>query len=411
MPSSRPERAGPVVTGLGVATGFGYGKDALIDGLFSGRDLFAPLTREGRQPPYGTARFFGIEVPEPPEILSRRVARTAGLSARVAVAVVAEAWTEAELSTVDPLRIGLVVGGSNLSSREMLLAAHTAVAREGFVTPHLGYTFLDTDVASLCAATFGIRGRTWTVGGASASGAVAVIQAAEAVACGTLDACIAVGALQDLSFLELEALSAMGALGPREARVGGCRPFDRARDGFVFGESAAAVVIQRGGDARGAVYGRIAGSAHVQDGPRGPDTSPEGEARAIREALAAAGLAASDIDYVNAHGTGTPLGDDTEAAAYRETGLEAAAINATKSILGHGIASAGAVEVTATLLQMQAGRLHPTHGLEDPIVPDLRWVRGAPLACPVRHAVSLSFGFGGVNTAIVLAADEGGLAG
>jgi malonyl-ACP decarboxylase len=409
MPSSRPDRSKQVaVTGLGAATGFGYGKDVLLDGLFSGRDLVAPFAREGRQPPYGETRFVGIEVPEPPELLPRRVARTAGLSGRVAVAVVQEALAEAQLDAVDPMRIGLVAGGSNLQNRELLLAGRGAVERARLLMPHLAYAFFDSDVASLCADAFGIRGRTWSVGAASASGAVAVIEAAHAVASGSLDACVAVGALQDLSFLELEALSLMGALGPRGDRVGGCRPFDRGHDGFVFGESAAAVVLRRSEDVPHAVYGYVAGLALVQDGPRGPEPSRGGEVRAIRDALDAAGLAPHAVAYVNAHGTGTPLGDETEVQALRDAGLSGALVNATKSILGHGIASAGAVEVLVTLLQMRAGRLHPTHGLDDPIAPDLRWVRGAPMACTVRHAISLSFGFGGINTAIVLAApDEG----
>ncbi len=95
-------------------------------------------------------------------------------------------------------------------------------------------------------------------------------------------------------------------------------------------------------------------------------------------------------------------------AAYRAAHLAGAAINATKSIIGHGIASAGAVEVAVTLMQMRAGRLHPTHHLLDPIDPDLNWVRGGPQTCKVRNALSLSFGFGGINTAIVLRAPEAG---
>ena len=408
MPSSPAERAAPAVTGIGVATGFGYGKECLVEGLFSGRNLFGPLKRPGRQAPYGGTRFIGIELPEPPEILARRIARTTGLSGRVAVAVVQEAWAEAGLDGLDPTRIGLVLGGSNLQSRELLLAQQDAAERQGLLSPHLGYAVFDTDLAGLCAETFGIRGRTYTVGGAAASGAVAVIQAAELVASGRLDACIAVGALQDLSFFELEALSLMGALGPRDPDGTGCRPFDRARDGFVFGESAVALVIRRGE----AVppnngYGRLTGWAHIADGHRGPEPSLEGELRAIRTALDAAGLAPDRIDTINAHGTGTPLGDDTEVAAYRAAGLEGAHINATKSILGHGLASAGAVEVAATLLEMRAGRLHPTHRLDDPIDPGLRWVRGGPLTASVQNALSLSFGFGGINTAVVLSAPEG----
>jgi malonyl-ACP decarboxylase len=408
MPSSPVESAAPAVTGIGVATGFGYGKHSLLEGLFSGRDLFAPLARPGRQPPSGDSVFIGIEMPEPPEFLPKRVARTAGLSARVAVAVVQEAWTEAGLDKLDPSRIGLVLGGSNLQNREFLLAQGD-LERKGFVSPHLGYAFFDTDIAALCAATFGIRGVTYSVGGASASGAVAVIHAAEMVARGTVDACIAVGALQDLSVLELEALKVMGALGPRDPGSRACRPFDRSHDGFVFGESCAALVIRRGDSIpSGEGYGRMAGYAHIADGHRGPDPSLEGELRAIRSALDMAGTKPEEINYINAHGTGTPLGDDTEVAAYRVADLTGAAINATKSIIGHGIASAGAVEVAVTLMQMRAGRLHPTHHLDDPIDPELRWVRREQQAGDVRTAVSLSFGFGGINTAIVLRALEAG---
>ncbi|HEX2841882.1 beta-ketoacyl synthase N-terminal-like domain-containing protein [Hyphomicrobium sp.] len=407
MPSLLAKRTAPVVTGLGVATGFGYGKDSLIEGLFGGRNLFGPLKRPGRQPPYPHAAFIGAEVPEPPDVLSKRVARTAGLAGRVTVAVVQEAWTEARLGELDGKRIGLVVGGSNLQSRELLLAQEDARGRQGVVSPHLGYSFFDTDVCGLVAETFGIRGVTYTVGGASASGAIAVMHAASLVSSGEVDACIAVGALQDLSYFELHALQVMGALGPRDPAMHSCRPFDRMHDGFLFGESAAALVIQRDEASTGQeCYGRIAGYAHIADGHRGPDPSLEGEVRAIRAALADADLTPGAIDYINAHGTGTPLGDDTEVAAYREAGLTAAAINATKSILGHGIASAGAVEAAVTLLQMRLGRLHPTRHLNDPIDLDLRWVRDEPLGCHVRHALSLSFGFGGINTALALSAVE-----
>lgn len=405
MPSSLAERTAPVVTGLGVATGFGYGKDSLVEGLFSSRNLFGPLKRPGRQPPYADGIFIGAEMPDPPDVLSKRVARTTGLAGRVAVAVVQEAWAEARLGELDGTRIGLVVGGSNLQSRELLLAQEDARGRQGIVSPHLGYSFFDSDLCGLIAETFGIRGVTYTVGGASASGAIAVMHAASLVSSGEVDACIAVGALQDLSYFELQAFQVMGALGARDPAVPFCRPFDRTHDGFVFGESAAALVIQRHDHAK-CGYGRIAGYAHIADGHRGPDPSLDGEVRAIQTALAKAGLTPGAIDYINAHGTGTPLGDDTEVAAYREAGLTAASINATKSILGHGIASAGAVEAVVTLLQMRLGRLHPTRQLVDPIDPDLRWVKDEPLVCHVRHALSLSFGFGGINTALALSAVE-----
>jgi malonyl-ACP decarboxylase len=406
MPGSRPDPAAPVVTGIGVAAGLGYGKDALRASLFDRPDLFGVMRRPGRQGPDGDTAFIGVELPEPPELLPRRTARTASLSARVAIAVLDEAWREARLEAVDPARIGLVIGGSGLSSREQLLAQQAYAGRLSYWPPRHGYMFLDTDLCGLCAATYGIRGFAYTVGGASASGAIAVLHAAQAVQAGQVDACIALGALQDISYFDCQGFTAIGAMG--SARFAdrpalACRPFDRDRDGFIFGESCAALVVQKAeGVAAGRSYGAIAGWAQVADGNRGPEPSLAGEAQAIRAALARAGLQVADVDYVNAHATGTPLGDDTELAAYREVGLQHAWINATKSAIGHGLGAAGAVELAAVLLQMRDGRLHATRNLEAPLDAGFRWVAGRPLAHRVRTALKLSFGFGGIDTALVV---------
>jgi malonyl-ACP decarboxylase len=279
------------------------------------------------------------------------------------------------------------------------LLLHQAYAqRLAWLPPTHGYAAFDTDLCGLCSAQFPIRGFANTIGGASASGSLAVLHAAQAVRSGRVDACIALGALHDLSSFELQAMRALGALSPGPA----CRPFDRAHDGFLFGESCAALVLVRP-DLGLRSYGSIAGAAHVASGNRGPDPALAGELRAIAAALQDAGLAAQQIDYVNTHGTGTPLGDDTEAAALSAAGLRHAHLNATKSLIGHGISAAGAVEIAAVLLQMQQGRLHPTAHLEDPAQPELNWVlAGQPRPHRIRHALKLSFGFGGIDTAIVL---------
>lgn len=396
----------PSVAGIGVATGFGYGKQALLDGLFAPRPLFAALARPGRQLPLGAgdepapAPFVGAELPEPPALLPARVARVTGLVGRVAVAVLDEAWREAGLDALQPERIGLVVGGSNLQSRELLLLHQAYAQRLAWLPPTHGYAAFDTDLCGLCTAQFPIRGFANTIGGASASGSLAVLQAAQAVRSGRVDACIALGALQDLSSFELQAMKALGALSPGLD----CRPFDRAHDGFMFGESCAALVLVRPGLGLRS-YGSIAGGAHIASGNRGPDPSPAGELRAIAAALQDAGLAAQQIDYVNTHGTGTPLGDDTEAAALSAAGLGHAHLNATKSLVGHGLSAAGAVEMAAVLLQMQQGRLHPTAQLANPVQPELNWVlAGQPRVHRIRHALKLSFGFGGIDTAIVVSA-------
>lgn len=398
-----------VVTGIGVASGLGHGKASLIDGLLAGRDVFSVLSRPGRQAPDGKTTFMGVEMPDPPELLSKRVARTAGFGARVAVAVLDEAWREAELADVDPERIGLVVGGSNLFSREQLLAVRDYAGRQAFIPPRHGHVFLDSDLCGLCTSTFPIRGFANTVGAASASGSVAVIQAAEAVRTGRVDVCIALGALQDVSYVDLLGFRALGALGaPRfEGRPGkACRPFDAQHDGFLYGESCAALVLRRAGEA-GRGYGALIGSAQVADGQRGPEPDPAGQKRVIARALGQAGLRAADIDYVNAHGTGTPKGDEVELETLRELGLGEAWVNATKSVIGHGLSAAGAVELAAVLLQMRAGSLHPTRNLEHPPEPSLRYVMASPQPHRIRHALKLSFGFGGVDTALIVRASEG----
>lgn len=391
------------ITGIGAACGLGWGKAALIDGLLAGRDVFSVLARPGRQSPDGTTAFLGVEMADPPAILAPRVARTAGFGARAAIAVVDEAWREAGLDQVAPERIGLIVGGANLAAREQMLAQQDYGGRLNFVPPRHGHVFFDSEVVGLCANTFAIRGFAHSVGAASASGAVAVLHAAEAIQCGRVDACIALGAVQDVSYLDLVALRALGALGSnRFAGQPGqaCRPFDAAHDGFLFGEACAALVLRRGGGG----YGRVLGGAQVVDGQRGPEPCGLGQGRAIAAALAQAGLSAAAIDYVNAHGTGTPKGDITEAASIAAAGLHHAWVNAGKSITGHGLAAAGALEVAATLLQMRAGQLHPCRNLERPIDESLRWVRGQTVTHSIRHALKLSFGFGGCDCALVLGA-------
>ncbi len=399
MPDCSADRLPPVVTGIGVATAFGYGKAALRQGLWAPPPVFAELRRPGRQIEEREIPFRGAELVEPPAILAPRIARITGLAGRVAVAVVDEAWQEAGLDEMAPERIGLVVGGSNVNAREQLLTQRAYARRMAYLLPSHGYTCFDTDLCGLCAAHFPIRGFAYTLGGASASGALAVLQAVEAVRSGRVDVCIAGGALQELSCIELQAFSALGVLASGTV----CRPFDQAHDGLMYGESCAALVIRRAAPGL-ASYGSIAGGAHGANGNRGPDPSLAGELRVIGEALAQAGLTPDAIDYVNTHGTGTPRGDETEVAALRQGGLAHAAINASKSLLGHGLSAAGAVETAVVLLQMQAARLHPCLHLENPIDPGLDWVRGAARPQVIRHALKLSFGFGGIDSALVISA-------
>ncbi|OEU94841.1 beta-ketoacyl synthase N-terminal-like domain-containing protein [Streptomyces oceani] len=410
MTSRLPDRHDAVITGLGVTAAVGQGKKEFASALFEGRHAFAPLRRPGRSAPTADpeAPFLGAELSElpVPEGVRARTLRTASLSAHAAVLTLDEAWREAGLDDADPARIGLVVGGSNVQQRELTRLHARHADQPAYLRPTYGLTFMDTDLCGICTERFPIRGFAHTLGGASASGLLAVLQAVWAVRSGQVDVCVALGALMDLSYWECQAFSAMGAMGSHrfaDDPGAACRPFDRQRDGFLFGEACGAVVVEREGARRHPEpYARVLGLATAVDGNRDPDPSLAGEISVIEGALAEAGLPAGDVEYVNPHGTGSLIGDETELRALRESGLGDARINATKSITGHGLSAAGAVEVVATLLQMRERRLHPTRNLVDPVDPSFRWVRQAALPFPFETALSLSMGFGGLSSAICL---------
>jgi malonyl-ACP decarboxylase len=403
-----PKLSELLITGLGVTSAIGQGKIAFTEALLQGRSAFGVMQRPYRQK--GTA-FLGAEISALalPDRLSKRLLRTATFAGQVALVTLHEAWQEAKLDAVDADRIGLVVGGSNLGQRELIQTCETYADRIAYLRPTYGMSFMDSDLCGLCTEQFGIQGFAYTVGGASASGHVAIIQAAQAVLTGQVDVCIALGALMDLSYLECQALRALGAMGTdryahEPARA--CRPFDKHRDGFIYGEACGAVVIERASEEAmeraGGInpYAVLAGWAIGMDGNRNPNPSCRGEVQVIQRALDAASLSAREIDYINPHGTGSNIGDEAELKALRACQLSHAYINATKSITGHGLSAAGAVEVIATLLQMQAARLHPSINLEDPLDTSFNWVLSQSIPHVISHALNLSTGFGGINTAV-----------
>jgi malonyl-ACP decarboxylase len=396
-----------VITGIGITSAIGQGKKAFTSALMQGQHSFAVMQRPYRQ--NGTT-FIGAEIPDLsyPENITKRVLRTASFSSQVALTTLHEAWEEANLDAVDPGRIGLVVGGSNLQQRELLKSYEDYKDRSYAIRPTYGMTFMDSDLCGLCTEYFGIRGFAYTLGGASASGQVAIIQAAQAIESGQVDVCIAMGALMDISYLECQALRNLGAMGTdqyADEPALACRPFDKHHDGFIYGESCGIVVIERANFAvrrQAKPYAILTGWAIGMDGNRNPNPSHNGEVGVIKKALQQAKLSAQDIDYINPHGTGSIIGDETEIKAICDCQLSHAYINATKSITGHGLSAAGAVEVIATILQMKESRLHPTRNLEDPIESSCNWVRGQSVPHTIKHALSLSMGFGGMNTAICL---------
>ncbi|MFK4467828.1 beta-ketoacyl synthase N-terminal-like domain-containing protein [Bacillus sp. RC252] len=395
------------ITGVGVSTAIGQGKEAFTSSLMQGNHAFGYMKRPGRQK---ETSFIGAEISSLsfPDELSKKLLRKASLSGQIAMMTLHEAWKDANLDAAEPERIGLIIGGSNIQQREMLKIYQSYQERALYIPPTHGITFMDSDLCGLCTEQFGIRGLAYTVGGASASGQLACIQAIHAVLSGQVDICISMGALMDISYLECQAFRGLGAMGTdRFANKPdlACRPFDKNRDGFIFGESCGAIVIERRGTAesrKAKSYTKISGWAVQMDSNRNPNPSSDGEMQVIQKALEKAGLSSYDIDYINPHGSGSVVGDETEIKALEDCQLSHAFINATKSITGHGLSAAGIIEVIATVMQMKESRLHPTRNLEDPISPLFHWVRDDSISYRMKHALSLSIGFGGINTAICL---------
>ncbi|MBO1580933.1 beta-ketoacyl synthase N-terminal-like domain-containing protein [Bacillus sp. XF8] len=396
-----------VITGIGVLSAIGQGKSNFFSALIEGNHAFNQMKRPGRQK---EITFIGAEIEEliyPDEGVKKKM-RRASLTSQVALLTLMEAWQEAELDCVPAERIGLIVGGSNIQQRDMLRVFENYHHMPHFISPAYGMSFMDSDVCGWCTEHFNIKGLAYTTGGSSASGQLAVIQACEAVLSGQVDVCIALGALMDISYMECHAFRSLGAMGtdiyaqqPEEA----ARPFDQKRDGFIYGENCGAVVIERKEMAlkrRIRPYAQLLGWARTMDGNRNPNPSREGEKRVIQQALSQANLLSEAIDYINPHGTGSHIGDETELQALMDCDLTHAYINATKSITGHGLSAAGVVELIATLLQMENGQLHPTRNLQDPIDASFNWVRQEKITVPITHSLNLSFGFGGINTAICL---------
>lgn len=418
--------ASVVVTGLGVHTAVAAGADAFEQALRAGR---SGITRRAAAGPHEQSvsadlADFGLRealdaVPDLPAALRAGAVRTAGrapFGVQVALATAVQAHLQAGLGAEGgpaPGRTGLVVAGHNLTTgyAERL---HPKLAASGaYVPARAALHLLDTDHLGILSQVLGITGEGCTVGGASASGNVGIITAARLIALGAVDACLVVGGLADLSALERQALANLGAMSPGPAGLAPgevCRPFDQDRSGFVPGQGCGALVLEAEESARvrGApVLARIAGYGLALDANSQADPDERGECEVMAAALRMAGVPPEAVGYVNAHGTGSALGDRTEAAALRRVfggGPDGPWINATKALTGHCLYAAGVVEAVATVLQLRGGFVHPNVNLHRPIDPALRFVGRTARPADFSYALSNGFGFGGIDTSILLAA-------
>ncbi|MFD0746833.1 beta-ketoacyl-[acyl-carrier-protein] synthase family protein [Phytohabitans flavus] len=409
-----------VITGIGLLTPLGADAAGFFDAVCAGR---SGLRRPADSHPVAgilDAAGFAPDV-DPATVLppaeARRVDRFVVLAMAAADAALADAGVTVG-QDADPARTAVVLanafGGLGMFEAEALAresSGHTAVS------PYLLAGMLPNMATARIAIKHGVRGYSSTISTACASGAYAVAEALRLVRDGLADVVVCGGAEAPLlptaatTFRNSRALAG-GWADPAEAS----RPFDRRRNGFVLGEGAGALVVERAehAAARGRpAYAQVAGWGVATDAyhPTAPRADGSGAATAMRLALADAGLAPADVGYVNAHGTGTKRGDAAEALAIRSVfGAHTPAVSSVKGVTGHLLAAAGAVEAAATALALRHGVLPPTHNLDDPDPDcDLDHVRKAPREAAAGVALSNSFAFGGHNVSLALAHPGGPL--
>jgi len=338
----------------------------------------------------------------------RKLIVRAPWSTQLSVLVAADAWCDAGLvdAGLDPAKVGVVVAGHNINSHYHDQNREVFREEPDYVDGMYALRSLDTDHAGSVSDVLAAKGPIFTVGGACASGNIALRCAVDEVRHHGAEAVLVVGAVLDVAPVDVHAMALMGAISftsfndcPELAS----RPYDARREGFVPSHGAAVLVVENleSALARGAtVRAEVLGVAANADGNHLPEPSQDGQVAAMRRALECAGIAPEDVDYVNAHATSTPRGDLSELRAIKEVfGPHASnlVINAPKSMLGHTCWSAPTVESVAAILQMNAGRLHPSINIDElDAEVDLDVCRhGAEKQ--IRHVMKNSFGFGGIN--------------
>jgi malonyl-ACP decarboxylase len=406
-----------LVTGLGVVCAAGSGAAAFAAALRSGR---SQVTDDGSGALAAPVRDFSL--PDAvtalgglPSAVRDRAVRAAGrapLPLQAALTAALQAWDSAGLVAGAPPsdQIGVVVGGHNLGGQYAEESRPRFAASPAYLPGRYALRYLDTDHVGTVSEVLGLAGEGFTVGGASASGNAAIISGARLVAAGDADVCLVIGALTRLSAMERQAFVNLGAMAPAapgSEPASRCRPFDTNHCGFVPGEGAACLVLESARSARnrGATpWALVAGYALRLDGNSQANPNAAGEAAVMSEALRRAGVPAGQVDYVNTHGTGSRLGDETELAALRTVfgdDFGRPWLNATKGLTGHCLCAAGVVEAVATLIQLREGFVHPNVNLDRPIDAAARFAGSSPEPAGLRVALSNGFGFGGINTSVV----------
>jgi 3-oxoacyl-[acyl-carrier-protein] synthase II len=410
---TRPDNQRVVATGLGLVTPVGNDTPTTWSSLLAGRSGIGPITA------FDTSAFkirIAGEVKDfdPTRYLDKQVARRMDRNLHFAVVACQEALADAcfSMEQWDPRRVGVIIG-SGIGGVHTILDNQTALVERGprRVSPFAVPALMLNSASAHISIMLGARGPNLALATACATGSHALGEAAEIIRRGRADMMIAGGTEAAMVPMALAGFENMQALSNRNddpARAS--RPFDKDRDGFVMAEGAGVLVLERldKARARGArIYGELIGYGNTADAYHitAPGEDGAGASDCMLMAIEDAGIIPSDIDYINAHGTSTPLNDAGETRAIKIALGDHArrvAISSTKSMTGHLMGSAGAIEAAFCLLAMRDGIIPPTINYEtpDPLC-DLDYVPNEARRTKVNVAMSNSFGFGGHNGTVV----------
>jgi beta-ketoacyl ACP synthase len=401
-----------VITGIAMTTALASDTETtwklLLDGQSGIRLLDDPFVEEFNLP----VRIGGHLLEEFDSQLSRIENRRMGYLQKMATVLNRRVWENAGSPEVDTNRL-LVSIGTGLGSSEELVFGYDGMRERGLraISPLAVQMYMPNGAAAAIGLERQARAGVMTSVSACASGSEAIARAWQQVALGEADIAICGGVETKIEAVPIAAFAQMRIVMStnNEDPTGACRPFDKDRDGFVFGEGGALMVIEteEHAKARGAnVLARLMGASVTSDGFHmvAPDPNGERAGHAITRAIQLAGLTPADIDHVNAHATGTSVGDSAEGKAINNAlGSNQPAVYAPKSALGHSVGAVGAVESILTVLALRDQVIPPTLNLVnlDPEI-DLDVVAGKPRPGDYKYAVNNSFGFGGHNVALAL---------
>ena len=402
-----------VVTGLGAITPIGVGVENFWNGIKEGKVGIKKVDRFDVSD-YKAKVAGQIDDFDAKEHMDPKAAKRMERFCQFAVAAAKEAVADAnlEIEKEDPYMIGVSVG-SGIGSLEAMERAHCKLLDKGpgRIEPLLVPLMITNMAAGNVSIALGAKGKSLNVVTACATGTHSIGEAYRSIQCGEADVMIAGGTESCITPIGIGGFAALTALSTTEDPMDACKPFDKERNGFVMGEGAGIVILEslEHAKARGAkIYAEVVGYGATSDAYHitSPAEDGAGAARAMTNAMNEAGIKASDVNYINAHGTSTHHNDLFETKAIKLALGEDAynvKVNSTKSMVGHLLGAAGAVEFITCVKSIEDGYVHQTVGLKETEEEcDLDYCKGSGVNMEVNYAISNSLGFGGHNASILV---------